>query len=102
MRRIMFVLCLPGASQLWGAIGIDVTVLRTSRVRARISPPRSFSTTSPNKLLLLRLGCRQVRPHNGDQCRGPSLTWVGLAHKRANGRRRNLAGLCPGYAFNLT
>jgi len=52
MRRIMFVLCLLGASQVWGAIGIDVTVSTdNSSSTPNVTSP-SFSTTSPNELLL--------------------------------------------------
>ena len=103
MRRMMFVLCLPGARRFWGAIGIDVTVSTDKSSSSPNFTSPSFSTTSPNELLLAFV-CSHARSAGVTvtSVSGPNLTWVGLVHKCANGRRRNLAGLCTYYSFNLT
>jgi len=100
---MMFVLCLPGASQFWGAIGIDVALSTDKSSSSPNFTAPSFSTTSPNELLLAFV-CAHARSAGitATSVRGANLTWVGLAHKFASGRCRNLADLCTDYSFNLT
>jgi len=102
MRRIMFLLCPPGSSQLSGAIEIAVTVSTDkSSSSPNITSP-SFSTTSPHELLPAFV-CADARSASITVTRvgGTSLTWVGLAHKCANGSPE-FGGPLHGYAFNLT
>jgi hypothetical protein len=103
MRRMMFVLCLPGASQFWGALDIDLTVSTDKSSSSPNFTSSSFSTPSSNELLRAFV-CADAKSARitVTSVRGANLTWVGLAHKFANGRCRNLADLCTDYSFNLT
>jgi hypothetical protein len=77
VRRFVFLLCLMGATQLWGAIGIDVTVFsdRSSSSTNITSPP--FSTTFPNELLLAFVSAdARSAGVTVTSVSGANLTWV--------------------------
>jgi hypothetical protein len=101
MRRMILVLCLPGASRLWGAIEIDVAVSTDKSSPSPNFTSPSFSTTSPNELLLAVV-CADAMSASVTvaSVSGANLTWVGLEHKCANGRR--IGGPLHGYPFKLT
>jgi len=100
MRRMILVLCLPRASQLWGAIEVDVSVSTDKSSPSPNFTSPSFSTTSPNELLLTVV-CADATSAGATvaSVSGPNLTSVGLEHKCANGRR--IGGPLHGYPFTL-
>jgi hypothetical protein len=99
---MILVLFLPGASQLCGATGIDVTVSTDKSSSSPNFTSPSFSTNSPNELLPAFV-CADATSASitVTSVSGANLTCVGLAHKCANGSPE-FGGPLRGYAFNLT
>jgi hypothetical protein len=89
---MMFVLCLPGASQFWGALDIDLTVSTDKSSSSPNFTSSSFSTPSSNELLRAFV-CADARSTRitVTSVSGPSLTWVDLANNAQTGVAGNLA-----------
>ena len=87
MRRLVFVLCLLGASQLWGAIGIDVTVSTDNSSSSPSITSPSFSTTSSNELLLAFV-CADAK--SAGRFKGNAAISVTLTAVRVNGEEYKL------------
>jgi hypothetical protein len=92
MRRMMFVLCLPGASRFWGAIGIDVPVSTDKSSSSPNFTSSSFSTPSPNGLLRAFV-CADAKSARitVTSVSGNSLTWVDSANNAQTGVAGSLA-----------